>query len=256
MSCRTCDGLRPESLKPDRLARTPRNGAQRAEQASYHKRAAPRADGASRTAEESQPHTQTHAPTTCQRRRSPAPWHRHRQVSVAAVSARGQCQPKGPLASLYMYASRVAFADMYCGSLFGERPVPPSRLHTGYGITIMYVYVERQHTRSIHVRGLPTGTQRCPCPCPTVAARSGSTQHNRASPTRAMCLADGHGLDGKVDTSESQTLARAPGPRGNKRHLRVACGDETRGPLSLLHHHKHYCLGRGDVHVKEEAEAR
>lgn len=151
---------------------------------------------------------------------------------------------------------RVAFADKYCGSLFGERPVPPSRLHTGYGITIMYVYRERQHTRSIHVRRLPTGTQRCPCPCPTVAARSGSTQHNRASPTRAMCLADGHGLDGKVDTSESQTLARAPGPRGNKRHLRVACGDETRGPRSLLHHHKHYCLGRGDVHVKEEAEAR
>jgi hypothetical protein len=45
-----------------------------------------------------------------------------------------------------------------------------------------------------------------------------SMQHNRASPTRAMCLADvdglGLGLDGKVDASESQTLARDPGPRG------------------------------------------
>lgn len=61
----------------------------------------------------------------------------------------------------------------------------------------------------------------------------------------------------KVDTSESQTLARAPGPRGNKRHLRVACGDETEGPPSQ--HASSTTMSTawgGDVHVKEEAESR
>lgn len=69
------------------------------------------------------------------------------------------------------------------------------------------------------------------------------------SPTRAMCLADGDGLDGKVEASESQTLAHAPGFRGASGTCasQVETKRETSTAAAPL-------LGKRDVRVEATGE--
>lgn len=77
---------------------------------------------------------------------------------------------------------------------------------------------------------------RCCCrpsePCPPSRCSPAPLRRNtnRASPTRAMCLADGDGLGCGWQSRCIRITNVSPRSwaSGSKRHLRVACGDETK----------------------------
>ena len=135
--------------------------------------------------------------------------------------------------------------------------MPWSRLSTGCGII---AYVSQQWSGSkrssihVHVRRLPT-TRTMSADCAAVAARRrfDATQSRLTHARHVSCRWRWAGLDGKVDASESQTLARAPGPRG----ANGTCASHVETKRETKHLHGSTAFGgKRDVHVKPEMKAR